>query len=76
MEILTWHNNYEVRTDDTLTEASEKQFLEDVLTASPRVMERRRKTSSSSSKSGADSQVKTSTPSRHDDPESYDDDMR
>lgn len=62
INILTWVTEYDVRQDSTLSESSCKQFLEDLLGAVRRGLERTRSTSSSSSKSSAPAGA--STPKR------------
>ena len=53
--VMNWTQEYNVKTDDSnLTEASAKQFLEDLLQMSRRSLERKRSISSVSGTSDAD----------------------
>jgi hypothetical protein len=69
ISVLHWPSEYEVKPDKvSLTEASSKQYLEELLTYSRRVMDRKRTFSSTSSGSassvGSASQQQTSTPDK------------
>jgi hypothetical protein len=53
--VMNWTQEYNVKTDDSnLTEASAKQFLEDLLHMTRRCLERKRSISSVSGTSDAD----------------------
>jgi hypothetical protein len=66
---LHWSSEYEIKPDRvSLTESSAKQYLEELLTYSRRVMDRKRTFSSTSSGSASSiessSQLTTSTPDK------------
>ncbi len=79
MSLLTWKNTYEIRPDDSLPDASCKQFLEDLLRAVHDRLQRRRTSSASSTHSNHSQtqvrRVRSSTP-KDDADENFDEDMR
>lgn len=76
--ILHWDTEYDVRKDSTLSDASCKQYLEDLLAAVRRGLEHPRANSSSSQTSVQVQPAGTSTPIRKEmeRSQSIDDDMR
>ncbi len=78
VDVISWVKAYETRTDDTLTEAAGKLFLEDMLTATRRVLDRKRPASRSSSTSSKASEkpATQANPGNSDRPEDYEDDMK